>query len=123
VGVGRPLQLGDLLRGGAHTLLFYADRTTPEEDLVATEKIAAAAREQAHGTLDAYLLLGPDALPPTAAYPPVVTDAAGGFRRRYGLRGPATFLVRPDGYVGFRGPGYPADGLREHLARTFRASS
>jgi len=123
VGVGRPLQLGDLLRGGAHTLLFYADRTTPEEDLVATEKIAAAAREQAHGTLDAYLLLGPDALPPTAAYPPVVTDAAGGFRRHYGLRGPATFLVRPDGYVGFRGSGYPADALREHLARTFRASS
>jgi pentachlorophenol monooxygenase len=53
----------------------------------------------------------------------VVTDAAGGFRRHYGLRGPATFLVRPDGYVGFRGSGYPADALREHLARTFRASS
>ena len=119
-GVGRLLRLGDLTRGGAHTLLLYADHSTAEQDLVATEKVALAAREQAHGTLNAYLLLGLDTTAPVGAYPPAIRDGAGEFRRTYGLRGPGLYLVRPDGHVGFRACGYDGEALREHLSGTFR---
>ena len=118
-GVCRLLQLGDLTRGTAHTLLLYADRTATEEDLLATEKIAAEARELAHGQLDVYLVAGPDTRLAMTPDPPVIWDEAGEFRCVYHVSGTAAYLVRPDGHVGFRSQPFDAEALRRHLAGTF----
>jgi 2-polyprenyl-6-methoxyphenol hydroxylase-like FAD-dependent oxidoreductase len=46
----------------------------------------------------------------------VYTDATGTVRRRYGVDAGALYLVRPDGYVGFRVPDVSAAPLQGYLA-------
>jgi 2-polyprenyl-6-methoxyphenol hydroxylase-like FAD-dependent oxidoreductase len=47
----------------------------------------------------------------------VLIDAKGEVRRRLGAKGTALALVRPDGYLGFRGHAGSWPKLREHLGR------
>ena len=47
---------------------------------------------------------------------PALEDADGAFRDAYGASGPSAFLVRPDGYLGYRGR---STGVVSALARTF----
>ncbi|MFG1955135.1 FAD-dependent oxidoreductase [Micromonospora sp. NPDC048830] len=118
-GVGHPLRLRDLTRGTGHTLLVYADRTAGEAELTAVEKLCADARQLACGEIEAYLLASPDAQVPAILHPPVVRDAAGEFRARYGATGSALYLIRPDGHVGFRSQPIDADALRKNLHLVF----
>ena len=50
---------------------------------------------------------------------PTLRDTEGAFTAAYGGPGPALFLVRPDGYVGFRSNRLDGDGLLDALARVF----
>ncbi|MEV4612044.1 FAD-dependent monooxygenase [Kitasatospora sp. NPDC049258] len=110
-----PLRLFDLIRGPNHTLLLYANQTTAPAELHAC---AAAAREAAHGRLDAYAVLTPDA-DLRGLLLPAVHDTAGAFREAYAARRDEAFLIRPDGYLGHRTqPADPA-ALAAHLYRTF----
>ena len=81
------------------------------------DELVAAARERAHGELAAYAVDGRDSggAPPLT---PTIRDAEGAFAAAYGA-GPAVFLVRPDGYVGFRSAGLDRDGLLAALGRVF----
>jgi 2-polyprenyl-6-methoxyphenol hydroxylase-like FAD-dependent oxidoreductase/heme-degrading monooxygenase HmoA len=118
-GVGRPLQLGDLLRGTAHTVLIYADESASEEQLVGTEKLARSVREQGRGQVNVYLVLSPQAPKPVVLDPPVVYDTAGQFRAAYSTMGYAAYVVRPDGLVGFRTQPVDSEALRENLRTVF----
>lgn len=118
-GVGHPLRLRELTCGTRHTLLLYADATADEATVATVEKLAADVRQQAYGEVEVYLLLSPDAAAPSAQHPPVVRDTDGAFRAGYGVTGAAAYLIRPDGYVGFRSRPVDAEALREHLQQTF----
>jgi 2-polyprenyl-6-methoxyphenol hydroxylase-like FAD-dependent oxidoreductase len=50
-------------------------------------------------------------------------DAEGTLHERYGARGPALYLIRPDGYVAFRSAGRDAEALVDYLARWYRRRS
>ncbi|MER8185274.1 FAD-dependent monooxygenase [Kitasatospora sp. NPDC094015] len=113
--VAYPLRLFDLLRGPNHTLLLYANQTTPPEEL---HTCAAVARDAAHGRLDAYVVLTPDA-DPRGLLLPAVHDTAGAFREAYGARQGEAFVIRPDGYLGHRVPSADPAALAAHLRRTF----
>ena len=47
----------------------------------------------------------------------VLIDSQGEVRRRLGVRSTAIALVRPDGYLGFRGHADSWHKLRQHLGR------
>ena len=47
----------------------------------------------------------------------LLQDAQGAFAQAYGGQ-QASFLVRPDGYIGWRGPSWRNEGLLIHLRRT-----
>jgi hypothetical protein len=49
----------------------------------------------------------------------VLHDAHGAAHRRYGAGSECLFLVRPDGYVGYRSQPALLDPLMEHLGRIF----
>jgi 2-polyprenyl-6-methoxyphenol hydroxylase-like FAD-dependent oxidoreductase/heme-degrading monooxygenase HmoA len=118
-GVGHPLRLRDLTRGTGHTLLVYADATADAAALAEVARLCADVRRRTAGEATAYLLLSPDAEEPRLLDPPVVRDAEGAFRAGYGVGGTATYLIRPDGHVGFRSLPIDAAGLGKHLDLIF----
>ncbi|MFI9639934.1 FAD-dependent monooxygenase [Micromonospora sp. NPDC051925] len=118
-GVGHPLRLRDLTGGTRHTLLVYADASAAPAEVAAVPGLCADIRAQTRGEVDAYLLLSPDAEDPRLLAPPVVRDAGGEFRSRYGVTGVALYLIRPDGHVGFRSQPIDPDALRKNLHLVF----
>ncbi|WP_329491185.1 FAD-dependent monooxygenase [Kitasatospora sp. NBC_01246] len=110
-----PVRLFDLLRGPRHTLLFHLDAATPEEPVTTC---AVAALSTAHGLLDVYAVLAPDAPAPLWRLP-TARDTGGEFRSAYGARPGEAFLIRPDGYLAGRFHPPTPDRLATCLRRTF----
>jgi hypothetical protein len=121
-GVGFDLRLFDLIRGPSHTLLLYADSSVDEPEVEGFEEVARELRELCSGLARSYLLLASDAPAPTVVGLPVIRDRANEFRSTYGLAGSGAYLVRPDGYVGFRTSPVDLDALCAHLGRVFARS-
>jgi 2-polyprenyl-6-methoxyphenol hydroxylase-like FAD-dependent oxidoreductase len=57
------------------------------------------------------------------ASPAVLVDTHGEALRRLGVRGSALYLIRPDGYVGFRCGGTDPTGMEAYLRRWFAPAS
>jgi 2-polyprenyl-6-methoxyphenol hydroxylase-like FAD-dependent oxidoreductase len=117
--VSFPMRLFELLGQGSHTLLLYAgsnDRDTGFQD------IAAAATRSANGRLRCYLVVAPDTDLTAGAVEsglPALQDASGQFRAAYGASSGCGYLIRPDGYIGYRAAPIGIQGLRAHLGRIF----
>lgn len=110
-----PVRLFEVLRGADHVLLLYAGEVSQLAEL---EPIAAAARDRARGRLAVYAVLaaGVDG---AGLELPALDDAAGEFGAAYGASVPCAFLVRPDGYIGYRASPASAGGVVAALARVF----
>jgi 2-polyprenyl-6-methoxyphenol hydroxylase-like FAD-dependent oxidoreductase len=67
--------------------------------------------QERHGGLVVMHRLG------TEPFPGQLCDPSGAALARLGARNGAQYLVRPDGYVGYRCAGFDLVGLEEHLAR------
>ncbi|MDE1674002.1 FAD-dependent monooxygenase [Nocardia gipuzkoensis] len=113
-----PIRLFSLLGRINHTLLLYADATTPT-DIGVLEELADTARRRAHRRLDVYLLTAPGARVDETLLP-VVRDGDGNFAKAYGATGGAVYVVRPDGYLGYVRHRAAANDLASYLATTFR---
>ena len=99
--VNFPLRLFELLAGTDPTLLLYVDDTAQQPDLVEIEKVLAGRARMCVLTADPALRFG--------GYP-VIVDAEGEFRDAYGATAGSGYLVRPDGYLGFRAAPLTHDG-------------
>jgi 2-polyprenyl-6-methoxyphenol hydroxylase-like FAD-dependent oxidoreductase len=111
-GVGFPMRLFDILRGPEHVLVVYC-RDRPRFDgllgLVQPPRPAERLRVVA--------VVAPGIAadePPGAA---LYHDAEGAFAAAYGGE-EASFLVRPDGHIGWRGRSSSEPGLSAYLDRT-----
>ena len=112
--VNFSLRLFELLADPHHTLLLYADETGPAPDLAEVEDVLTTVTG---GRARTYLITPDPGL--SVAGLPVIVDAAGEFRDTYGAVGGSGYLVRPDGYLGFRAAPLTATALRRHLERMF----
>lgn len=111
-----PLRLFDLLRGREHVLLLYG----PGPALDGIAELTSAVRGFAPGRVGVCAILAetePDR--PASALVPVYRDGRGEFARLYGVREPAAFVVRPDGYLGARLCPPTAAGLLAHFSAVF----
>jgi hypothetical protein len=113
--VAFPVRLFELLRGGEHTLLLYAEL---EEQAAGFDKLAIEATERAAGHLRTYVVLAAG-VDPAHELLPTIRDAAGEFRAAYDAAGGCGFLIRPDGYVGYRAGKITSPNLLAHLGKTF----
>jgi len=116
-GLARPgrapsLRVFDLTRGVGHVLLLYA-RTPGDLDAVADVAVALARNG---GGLRAYAVVAP-ALDPGWLPIPVVRDLAGEFSAAYDAHDACAYLIRPDGYIGYRQRPPDADGIIRALSR------
>jgi 2-polyprenyl-6-methoxyphenol hydroxylase-like FAD-dependent oxidoreductase len=123
-GVGHPLRLCDLRRGTAHTLLVSLDRSAkpPGSDTAARglADLAAALRVRYGDRVEVYGITTPGGAAVTVEGVPVVEDTAGEFRRGYDVKGMSAYLVRPDGYVGYRAHPLQWGRLDAYLRRIVR---
>ncbi|MEV6582636.1 FAD-dependent monooxygenase [Streptomyces sp. NPDC051582] len=111
-----PVRLFDLLRGREHVLLLYGPGTA----LDGLAELAGAVRNFAPGRVQVCAILAEAAPEADRGAPvPVYRDGRGEFARMYGVREPAAFVVRPDGYLGARLCPPTASGLAAHFSGVF----
>jgi 2-polyprenyl-6-methoxyphenol hydroxylase-like FAD-dependent oxidoreductase len=116
-GIGFPLRLFDVLRGTEHVLVAHCTAANERRE---TADLAAWARET-HAQFGAHLRIVAvtgESVPDQPGIA-VLHDHGGAFADRYGPRG-TSLLVRPDGYIGWRGRSWRDAGLRSHLSGILR---
>ena len=112
--VNFSLRLFELLADPHHALLLYADGAGPTPDL---PEVVDVLTTMTGGRARTYLITSDPGL--SVAGMAVIVDAAGEFRDTYGAVGGSGYLVRPDGYLGFRAAPLTATALRRHLELIF----
>ncbi len=116
-GTGEAVRLFELLRDPRHALILL-------EGLAPTVEGDAALEEMAHEFGDRLadrIAVRTVAIDPQRTGGPLLGDPSGSLHRRFGATAPTTLLVRPDGYLAFRGPIDAAGrtALNDYLRRIF----
>jgi 2-polyprenyl-6-methoxyphenol hydroxylase-like FAD-dependent oxidoreductase len=118
--VGFPLRLFDLLHGTAHVIIVGLPRNSAPWAL---DGFAGEWRER-YGDLVRMLAIAPhDAPAPELIAVPVVRDSEAAFAGAYPNGEGTAWVIRPDGYIGFRGPLSDRAGLDAYLARILTVRS
>lgn len=108
----------DLLRGTKHTLLLFGGRHADTATWRHLGTIAEAIDRRPAELFQVYAVANGDG----AAVPdglPVLGDPTGALRHRYGADHPCLYLIRPDGYVGYRSHTPDLASLERYLGRIF----
>ena len=113
-GVGFPLRLFDVLRGTEHVLLAHLTGANASRKLADLAVFARAIRSGIRFPWRLAAIVSGEV--PEVPGIPVYIDSEGDIAKAYGPRD-ASFLVRPDGYVGWRGPSWRSPGLATYLNR------
>jgi 2-polyprenyl-6-methoxyphenol hydroxylase-like FAD-dependent oxidoreductase len=116
VELGPSRWLAELLHGPRHTLLLFAGSSTALLERFATMADEITTR---YGTLVKPVIVRLDPAHPAIGE----VDRRGGAHARYGADQGAIYLVRPDGYIAFRGAGTDVETLRATLRQRFTAGA
>jgi 2-polyprenyl-6-methoxyphenol hydroxylase-like FAD-dependent oxidoreductase len=118
---GTPARrLFEIWRGTGHTLLLFAGTAPRPEGYRHLETIAERV-EGRHGKWITSHLVVPQATPPEflRGKKGLLLDADKALHQRYGADVECLYLIRPDGYVGYRGQPADSDKLFQYLERIF----
>ena len=110
-GVGFPIRLFDILRGTAHVLCVRLDRDSAPDFATFARKLSSESRIPLR-IVGIVREEGVDEQAGIALY----HDAADAFAHTYGSAA-TVFMIRPDGYIGWRGKSYGDAGLVAYLDR------
>ncbi len=117
---GTAVRLYDLLRGVHHTLVLFGG---PEPDAASWQDliaIAQAARDERGAPIQAFIVADGTSIPDElAGQDGVLLDTEGAAHHRYQADQPTLFLIRPDGYIGFRSRPAELSALTTYLTRIF----
>lgn len=93
-------RLHEVLRGTEHKLLLFPGKT---EGYATLGKVAAAVEARWGALVKTLVVSAPgDETAGLAWSGPILSDAGGALRQRFGARSECLYLIRPDGYVGYR---------------------
>jgi 2-polyprenyl-6-methoxyphenol hydroxylase-like FAD-dependent oxidoreductase len=111
----------ELVRGAKHVLFLFDGAAATEAGYRNLDAIAAQVRARWGDIVTPHIVVPHAARPAALTFDSVLLDPDGSFHRRFGARSECLYLVRPDGYVGYRCQ--PADGerLERYLAAHFVA--
>jgi 2-polyprenyl-6-methoxyphenol hydroxylase-like FAD-dependent oxidoreductase len=111
-GVGEgPVRVHALLRAGRHVALLFDGAAPTEAGYANLVGIARRLRARFGDSIDSYVVVPAASAPASARWEgPTLLDEGGEVHRRYGARSECAYLIRPDGYVAYRGQ--PADGAK-----------
>jgi 2-polyprenyl-6-methoxyphenol hydroxylase-like FAD-dependent oxidoreductase len=109
-----------LFRHTGHTLLLFDGAAPTPEGYANLASIARRAREQWGALVNAWIVVPRRSRPKDLeGEERVLLDARGVLHRRYGAGSECLYLVRPDGYVGFRSQPASWNALCDHLGDIF----
>ena len=117
--VRHDARLFDLLRGTHHTLLLYSNHPDSDVDHRRFQEIADALRDRHGSLIRTYAILHPDCAATSIEGLPVLIDGCQEFARLYGPQRGSAYLVRPDGYLGYRARSVELEPLRDYLRGVF----
>jgi 2-polyprenyl-6-methoxyphenol hydroxylase-like FAD-dependent oxidoreductase len=118
--VGHPLRLHERIGRGRHTLVGYVD--AQDAQLAAHVAAFADAYRALYAALgsasSAVLIAAPGCTPPRDETFTLLTDTAGAFAAAFGAHGVTSgivWIVRPDGYIGWRSAQVSANAIHAWL--------
>ena len=118
---GSAVRLYDLLRGVHHTLVLFGG---PEPEATGWQYltgIARMVREQRGDLTRVYIIVDGASVPNELAEDRgVLLDTEGAAHHRYQADLPQLYLIRPDGYIGFRSRPANQTALTDYLTRIFK---
>jgi len=129
-----PIRLHQALRGTGHKLLLFAGGQPSKLGFERLAVIIAAVHHRFRSLLRPLLITAVNpAEPPPAmarrsealpAVPeltgcPLLLDPGGSMHRRYGASSDSVYLIRPDGYIGYRSQPAEPEPLLRYLAQVF----
>jgi hypothetical protein len=118
---GQPGRLFETFDGTRHTLLLFEGTSRAADEGRAAKAVAALVRERGRERIRCCLVNHPEASLGDPNWDgPRLVDSDGAAHRRYGARSACLYLVRPDGYIGYRSQPPDADKLAAYLGRVFR---
>lgn len=100
-----PIRLFEAMRGGKHSLVLLTGEREPDKVLQQIAPLAHAV-EQKYGRLVQVIIVGTEGEPPETVRrleAEFLLDPDRSVHHRYGAGSACAYLVRPDGYVGYRG--------------------
>ncbi len=112
---GSMVTLFDLLRGPAHTMVFFAGTILDDGDEGARGAVLAALPVELVGELRLILITTGDEPLPTTWDGIRVVDTDAALHHRYGADSACVYLIRPDGYIGYRAQPMDAASLRAYF--------
>jgi 2-polyprenyl-6-methoxyphenol hydroxylase-like FAD-dependent oxidoreductase len=114
LGAGKnPIRLLDLFRKPVHHLLLFAGADA--DSALELHSLLLEMKGDFKDLIDASVVV----LGEKSGLPCVLFDSDGAVHALYEAESPAIVLIRPDGYIGFRGGARHADALRAHLSLIF----
>lgn len=121
-GASTPVRLFELLRAGRHVLLLFDGRGATPVGYRKLEEIGRSVQARYRGLIEVHLVV-PNAAPPAALHwdGSLLLDAEGELHRQYGAGSECLYLLRPDGYIGYRSQPADADRLSAYLGTIFVA--
>jgi 2-polyprenyl-6-methoxyphenol hydroxylase-like FAD-dependent oxidoreductase len=112
-------RLFDVFRGPHHTLLLYTNHGDAEADCRRFCDVAAKLAEQYGNLVHTHAILHPDCGQVPLEGLSILDDVRNAFAERYFPKRGSAYLVRPDGYLGYRAAALDLAGVQAHLRRIF----
>jgi 2-polyprenyl-6-methoxyphenol hydroxylase-like FAD-dependent oxidoreductase len=120
-GVSFALRLFDIFRGPHYTLLLYGTSSADPAASAGLTELVNALSQRYGGQIKVYGIVAPEAARVEVAACPMFVDADRQFQRVYAATQAAAYLIRPDGYVGYRTDAWRWDRFQEYLGRLFHS--
>lgn len=117
---GGEENLYGLLRNGIHNLLLFTGGDPEDMELDELRKIHGAITAKYEGLIATHVVAGPRGVPEDYRHmSSVLIDGELHMHKDFGAGRASLYLVRPDGYVGFRNQPTSLDDLEEYLPGIF----
>ena len=114
-----PVRLFQRLRGTAHHVVLFAGAHATAETHQRLRALAEATVRAHPGRIDTHLIVAHELPGDLAGNGDILLDPQGELHHRYGARSACLYVVRPDGYIGFRSQPPDAEALSAYFTRIF----
>ncbi|MCP4810162.1 MAG: hypothetical protein GY913_24460 [Proteobacteria bacterium] len=119
-GAGGGRRLRQALRGHRHGLLLFDGLADTDDGYRVLGEIAQVVEERFGDVVAACVVVPSERRPPALGWDgPMLSDPDFTLHTAFGARSECLYLIRPDGFVGYRSQPAQLDGLLRHLARIF----